>query len=201
MYNHHLKFRFLVIGLFLVICPTVMLYSQNDDVRVTYHQAPNTSVDSSSSPSYKNDKILEKIAVGGTLGLQIGGGVYFSISPDISYHFNKWVAVGIGGTYTLNYDNYFKKAYHMFGARAFVEGHFFNYLGLHVGYEALNFEEYLSSQLIRDRIWANNLMLGGGYYQRFGRASTYFYVLYNLTDRPEYFYNLTFKAGFNIFLK
>ena len=199
MHNHRLSFRFLIVGLFLIIFP-VILFGQTDDVKVTYHQAPNTSVDSSRSSGYKNDKILEKIAVGGTLGLWIGGGVYFSISPDISYHFNKWVSLGVGGTYNLDYNSFYKESNHMFGVRAFAESHLFNIVGVYVAYEAVNLKDYFS-QMVNDRIWANNLSLGGGFYQRHGRFAMYAYLLYNLSDREEYFNVVSVKAGFNIFLK
>ena len=175
-------------------------YSQNDDVSVTYHQAPQTKADTSKT-EYKKDNILEKIAIGGTLGLQFGGYTYIEASPDISYHFNKWLCVGVGGTYIFARDNYYKENSHVFGTRAFVEGHFFNYLGLHVAYQAINYDDF-RSQMVNDRIWSNNLSMGGGLYQRFGRASAYVYVLYNISNQ-EYnvLGNVLFKAGFNVFLR
>ncbi|MDR2406763.1 MAG: hypothetical protein LBE13_01415 [Bacteroidales bacterium] len=189
-----------IIGILLIAGSTFHSWAQNDDVTVTYHQAPNAVKDTSMF-SLKRDDILKKIAVGGTLGLQVGTYTYIELAPDVSYHFNKWVAVGVGGTYIFAYDNYYKQPSHIFGARVFTEGHFFNYLGLHVAYQALNYDDFRSK--IVTRIWSNNLSLGGGYYQRVDRFSLYFYLLYNISDQRDYnvYGNMLVKAGFNIFLK
>jgi hypothetical protein len=190
----------LLVGL-LLINGSLAVFGQTDDVKVTYHQAANAPADSSKLSGYKQDAVLEKIAVGGTFGLWIGGGVYFSISPDISYHFNQWVALGIGGTYNLDYNNYYRISNHMFGIRVFAESHLFNIVGVYVAYEAINLDNYIYSQKINDRIWANNLSFGGGFYQRIGRFSTYAYLLYNVCDKEAYMNDISIKAGFNFFLK
>jgi hypothetical protein len=197
MHNLLRKFGFLIIGLFF-LAPPITLLAQNDDVSVSYHQAPNTSVKAN---TYNQDLILEKIAVGGDLGLTFGSYTYFGIQPDISYHFNEWIAVGMGGTYAYRYYRDNKISEHLYGTRAFVEGHLFNVVGVHVVYEAMNLKDY-QSQMLNDRIWANNISLGGGYYQRTGRFSVYFYCLYYVqSDRPEYFRDYYFKTGFHYFLK
>ncbi len=178
----------------------IHIFAQNDDVSVTYHQAP-SAIKDSSKLSFKRDDILKKIAIGGTLGVQIGTYTYIELSPDISYHFNKWVSAGVGGTYIFANNSFYKESSHVFGVRAFAEGHLFNYIGLHVAYQALNYDDYRSSPIVK-RMWSNNLSLGGGYYQRIDRFSVYLFVLYNISNE-EYniFGNLLFKAGFNIFLK
>jgi hypothetical protein len=188
-----------IIGIILILGCGTHSWAQNDDVSITYHQAPNV-IEDTLKPFLKRDNILEKIAVGGTLGVQIGTYTYIELSPDVSYHFNKWVSVGVGGTYIFAHDNYIKESSHIYGARVFTEGHFFNYVGLHVAYQALNYDDFRST--IVKRIWSNNLSLGGGYYQRVDRFSLYFYLLYNISNQ-EYnvFGDLLFKVGFNVFLK
>jgi hypothetical protein len=189
-----------IIGIILIVGFGSHLYAQNDDVSITYHQAPDAVKDSSFFSS-KRDDILQKIAVGGTLGVQVGTYTYIELSPDVSYHFNKWVAVGVGGTYIFAHDSHNKSSSHVYGARVFAEGHFFNYIGLHVAYQALNYDDFRNQ--ITQRIWSNNLSMGGGYYQRIDRFSLYFYLLYNISDRRDYnvFGDLLVKVGFNIFLK
>ncbi|MDR1180828.1 MAG: hypothetical protein LBL13_02465 [Bacteroidales bacterium] len=189
-----------IIGIILIGGFSFHLSAQNDDVSVTYHQAPNAVKDSSFFSSKRND-ILQKIAIGGTLGIQVGTYTYIELSPDVSYHFNKWVAVGVGGTYIFGHDGHNKSSSHVYGARVFAEGHFFNYIGLHVAYQALNYDDF--RQQISQRIWSNNLSMGGGYYQRIDRFSLYFFLLYNISDRRDYnvFGDLLVKVGFNIFLK
>jgi hypothetical protein len=193
------SYRTVSIGIILILVLCSHSWAQ-DDVTVTYHQAPNAVKDSSIF-SVSRDEILEKIAVGGTLGIQLGTYTYIELSPDVSYHFNKWVSVGAGGTYIFAHDNYYKQASHIVGPRVFTEGHFFNYLGLYVGYQALNYDDFRTH--ITTRIWSNNLSMGGGYYQRVERFSLYFYLLYNISNRDDYniYGNMLVKAGFNIFLK
>ena len=194
------KAVFIIISLFLGL--NISLFAQNDDVTVTYHQAPDVvGKDSSRFSPEKRDEILRKIAVGGTLALSVSTYTYIELSPDISYHFNEWVAVGVGGTYIFAYDNYYKESFHVFGARAFVEGHFFNYIGLHAAYQALNFED--PRPKFDGRIWSNNLSMGGGYYRRAERFSMYAFILYNTSNREGYniYGNVLFKIGFNVFLK
>ena len=193
--------RFLIISI-LFLGFNSSLFAQNDDVSITYHQAPDVVKDTV-KPLYKNDKILQKIAIGGWLGLQFGTYTYIDLSPDISYHFNKYFAVGVGGAYIFFYDNYLKESSHVFGARVFAEGHFFNIIGLHLAYQAFNYDDFRSPPPFLDRIWSNNLSMGGGYYRRYDRISAYAFILYNISNREDYniYGNLLFKAGFNVFLK
>jgi hypothetical protein len=186
---------------FLLFCFNVSLRAQNDDVSITYHQAPDVVKDTF-QPTH-NDDILKKIAVGGMLSLQLGTYTYIELAPDVSYHFNEWVAVGVGGTYIYTYDSYFKESAHVFGARTFVEGHFFNYVGLHVAYQALNFDDFNpKNRGLNGRVWSNNVSMGGGYYRRINRFSVYAFILYNISNREYNVYgNLLFRVGFNVFLK
>jgi hypothetical protein len=190
----------IVICIGLFFCFNVSLLAQNDDVSITYHQAPDVVKDTFQSA--QRNEILQKIAVGGMLALQVGTLTYIELSPDVSYHFNKWIAVGVGGTYIFANNSYIKESSHIFGARAFVEGHFFNYIGLHTAYQALNFVDPRPNTL-NHRIWSNNLSVGGGYYRRIDRFSTYVFILYNISNRDDHnvYGNVLFKFGFNVFLR
>ena len=184
---------------FLSFCLNISLHAQNDDVSITYHQAPDVVKDTVKRAN--NDEILQKIAIGGMFALQINRVIYIELAPDVSYHFNEWVAVGVGGTYIFAYDNDYKESAHVFGARTFVEGHFFNYIGLHLSYQALNFDDF-NPQSLGGRVWSNNISMGGGYYRRSERFSLYAFLLYNVSDRKYNVYgNLLFRVGFNVFLK
>ena len=190
----------------IVICTlffslNASLLAQNDDVSITYHQAPDVVKDTSKSVLLNHD-VLQKIAIGGMLALQIGTYTYVELSPDISYHFNKWVAVGVGGTYIFAHDSYYQLSSHVFGARIFAEGHFLNWIGLHAAYQALNFDD-MRPQTLEHRIWSNNLSFGGGFYQRYDRVSAYVFVLYNTSNREGHniYGNVLFKFGFNVFLR
>ena len=195
----------LIITAILLFACTISVFGQGkDDINVNYHRVPGTMADSSRTQKTKNTDYLDKISIGGTLGAQFGTYTWVEISPDIAYHFNEWTCVGVGGTYILYYDNYNKIDYHVGGARVFAEAHFLQYLGVHAAYQALNYELFSNTSIKRERIWSNNLLLGGGYYQRSSRVAMYFYALYNISNRPpeqNIYGNLLFKAGFSIFLR
>ena len=191
--------KHLVLIIFLGI--NFVAWGQHDDI--TYHQAPNAAKNNPPKKTERKD-YLERISIGGMGGLQVGPATYVEIEPNAAYHFNKFVCVGVGGSYMFFHDNYSKFSSHVFGANAFAEGHFFNYLGLHAAYQAVNYDNFISS-IAQPRIWSNHILLGGGYYQRAGRTAFYFYVLYNLSDRPLdetiYASPLLFKMGVSFFLK
>ena len=173
---------------------------QNNDI--TYHQAPNTTKSTPKKAEKKN--FLEHISIGGTGGLQVGTATYIELSPNVSYHFNKFFSAGVGGSYYFFHDSRNKYSSHVFGPRVFAEAHFFNYLGLHASYQAINYES-LTPTIANPRIWSHHITAGGGYYQRAGRVALYFYVLYNWSDRPlsETIYRspIVLKTGFSVFLK
>jgi hypothetical protein len=190
----------LLFALFFSI--NLVVFGQNDDI--TYHQAPNTA---KNEPKKKaNTEYLERISIGGTGGLQIGNFTYIELSPNAAYHFNNMFCAGIGGTYIFYQEKFYSYTYtdHIYGPRAFAEGHFFNFLGLHAAYQGLNYKRALPT-IEKPRIWSNNLCVGGGYYQRTGRFAMYVYLLWNFSDRsPEeniYKNPLLFKAGFDFFLR
>jgi len=192
--------KHLIVIIFLGI--NVFAWGQNDDI--TYHQAPNAEKNEPKKTA--NRDYLERISVGGTGGLQIGSATYIELSPNIAYHFNDFVCLGAGGTYIFFQQKYQNYTYtdHVYGPEVFAESHFLNFLGVRVAYQALNYK-IETSAIEFPRIWSNNLNFGGGYYQRAGRVSVYFYVLYNLSDRPQeeniYKFPFLVKAGFSIFLK
>ena len=186
----------------LFLSTATVVWGQDKDI--IYHQAPNAATAKDNPKKAGQKDYLEHISVGGTGGLQVGYATCIAVSPHAAYHFNEYVCVGIGGSYVFYYDKYSNYSTHVFGASTFAEAHFFRYLGVHAAYEALNYENFVST-IAKPRIWSNHLCLGGGYYQRAGRVAFYCYALYNLSDRPlkETIYSspLLFKMGFAFFLK
>jgi hypothetical protein len=168
---------------------------------INYHQAPNTA--KTETKKTINKDFLEKISVGGTGGFSFGQIISVEVAPHVAYHFNQNFCVGVGGSYLFFKDRIDNYSTHVFGATVFAEAHFLKYLGVHAAYQALNYDNPVHS-LENERIWSNNLSMGGGYYQRVGRTIVYFYVLYNLSDRPsrENIYgNPLFKMGISYLLK
>ena len=179
--------------LFFLFSLNILVLGQD----ITYHQAPNTT--QNNTKKSKNDDILKRISVGGSGGLSIGQITAIGIFPHAAYHFNDFVCVGIGGSYSFYNNNYYKYTDHIFGIKVFTEAHFLRFLGVHAAYQALNYKNPVPS-IEKDRIWSNNLSLGGGYYQKMGRVAMYFYVLYNWSDRPPK-ENILYELGFSYFLK
>jgi len=183
----------------LIFSINMHAFGQED---ITYHKAPNTEKNEPQKTEQKN--YLEHISVGGTAGVQFGYRTFFiEVSPHAAYHFNDYFSAGVGGSYLYFNDKSQNYSTHVFGPKVFAEAHFLKYLGVHAAYQAFNYEVWLSP-FEKQRIWSNNICVGGGYYQRVGRLVTYFYALYNFTDRPEnniYSSPLFFNAGFSFFLK
>jgi len=202
IHHHKLLVRKRAIAVFLCFLFFLNTLAWGQDKDITYHQAPNTT--QNAAKKNKNEDYLKRISVGGTGAFSIGGyTTYIEISPNVAYHFNKIVCVGVGGSYTFFNDNYSNYTNHIFGTKLFAEAHFLNFLGAQAAYRALNYRNPIPS-IEKDRIWSNNLCLGGGYYQRAGRVSVYFFVLYNWSDRPpkeNIFSPVLFEGGFSVFLK
>lgn len=192
--------------IYMSMCSTVQ--AQNDGVQVQYYHADRTdtlNVETASdiAQQQRKNEILRKIGVGGTLGLQVGSYTNVELSPEISYHFNDWVCLGVGGTYMFSHYKSYSQAYnsHVFGARGFVEAHFFNYVALHVEYEWLNYEEYGNTA---ERTYSHNILMGGGFYQRAGRMAYYVLLFYNLSNKAypdNILSDFVTKAGLVVFLK
>ena len=185
--------------LILFLSLNILSFGQEKD-DITYHQAPNTVA--KENKKSKNIDYLERISVGGTGGLQVGDFTYIELSPSVAYHFNDYFCVGVGGTYIFYQDNYINYTDHIYGPRAFAEGHFFNFVGIHAAYQGLSYKSLIFDG---QRTWSNNLCVGGGFYQKTGRISYYLFLLWNFSDRPpeENFYSssLLFNVGFAVFLK
>lgn len=196
-----------------IACMLICMYlcsvhAQNDGVQVQYYHADGAdSTFTETAPDLASQQkkyaIMSKIGVGGTLGLQVGSFTNLELSPDVSYHFNDWVCLGVGGTYMFSHYKTGTQAYnsHVFGARGFVEAHFFNYVALHVEYQWLNYEEYGNSE---ERTYSHNILMGGGFYQKSGRVAYYILLFYNLSNKAypdNILSSFVTKAGFIVFLK
>lgn len=178
-------------------------YAQSDDV--SYYKAPITK----DTSKLRNYEWVRNLSIGGNFGLQIGAyTTYIQISPHISYHFTDWLATGVGLSYIfINYrDNQvLPVSSHFFGGSVFAEAYFLKYLCAHVEYQPINYEEdWWRSLPDSKRLWSNNLMIGGGYYQKpSDKYALYLLFLYNFTDKPsqDILGNPVLKAGFSIWLK
>lgn len=197
-----MKRKIVLLSIFLIAGMIDMVNAQSDDVN--YYSAP---IKKDTSKMF-NDDWLYNVSAGGNFGLQLGTYTFIECSPHLAYHVTDWFAAGIGGTYMFyRVQNSISSvnSTHIFGGSVFAEAYFLKFLGAHVEYQFINYDNFwIQSVLEPSRLWSNNLLLGGGYYQKMSeRSAIYLMILYNFTDRPEknVLFSPVMKAGFTIWLK
>ncbi len=192
---------------FLLFFTSFVVVAQNNDIEVKYHQQKDTSNADWKKKFDKNEKkdyFLTHTSVGGTAGVNIGTYVYLSISPEMTYHFNKWCGAGVGATYAFSTIMKTQQYSHVFGARVFFESYFFNYVALHLEYQWLNYNVYTNNIFDKSRMSSNNILLGGGFYNIRDRVAYYALLLYVISDKKypnNILGELEPRIGITIFLK
>jgi hypothetical protein len=157
----------------------------------------------------------ERLVFGGDIGLSFGTITYIKLAPVVGYRLTDRLTAGLGPIYI--YENY--KYSHLetstYGGKAIASftvirgsdlGGNFN-LGnvmLHVENEVVNVEPlyYYSNNsyyAFGNRIWIDNLLLGGGISQQIsGRFAISVFILWDVTqNRYSPYSNPIFKFGFN----
>lgn len=146
------------------------------------------------------ENFLDKVFVGGNMGLQFGTVTFIDVSPLVGYRINDQLSVGVGATY--QYYHYKDKVYdletNVYGGRIFGRYFFTDYLFAHGEYEYLNLEAF--DFFPRRRVDVGSLLGGVGYFQRFGRNSGLVaMILYNFTESVYTPYsNPIIRVGINI---
>jgi len=142
--------------------------------------------------------ILERMFVGGNVGLQFGEVTYAEFSPIVGYKFNDKIAAGIGGIYQYYHfhNPYYDLETNVYGGRVFGRYNFTDYLFGHLEYEYLNLEAF---DFKRRRVDVGSLLAGGGYVQRISdHSGIVAMVLYNFTESTytPYASPIIFRIGF-----
>lgn len=195
-----MKIKSFILVLLMLIMGGNLIKAQTDEV--TYHTAP---IQKDTSKIRDNDW-LRYMSVGGNFGLQVGTYTHIEASPHIAYHPKDWFSVGLGATYMFFRTKYSPNEIyntHIIGGSVFTEAYFLRIACVHLEYQLLNFDDRNPKAGDPMRIWSNNFMLGGGFYQKTNqRSAFYLLLLYNITDKPEknILSNPVFKAGFTIWL-
>ncbi len=154
----------------------------------------------------ENKRVERPYFTGGNFGLQFGSVTAIDVSPILGYRITENIAVGIGATY-----QYFKDARYVpaistdiYGGRLFARYYFFEKFFLHAEYEIINYEKISiipgTNNMLNERLWENNLFLGGGYRQLIGDfSSMHISVLWNFNQGPySPFSNPQIRIGFDI---
>jgi hypothetical protein len=139
---------------------------------------------------------MDKVFVGGNLGLQFGTITFADISPLVGYRFTDKISAGVGATYQYYHykDRYYDFETNVYGGRVFGRYNFTDYLFGHVEYEYLNLEAF---DFNRRRVDVGSLLAGGGYYQQISdNAGVVAMMLFNFTESAYTPYsNPIFRIG------
>jgi len=139
-------------------------------------------------------RFIDKLFVGGGLGLQFGSLTLIDITPMVGYRVTEKFETGIGLTYKYyKYNDYYGLGIdlksNIIGGSIFARYHIIENLFAHIEYESLRYryDEYYGSigaLTSENRIaYINSFFIGGGYRQRISQSS-YFYImaLWNLNE-------------------
>jgi hypothetical protein len=158
-------------------------------------------------------KLSERLVFGGDLGLSFGTITYIKIAPIVGYRLTDRLAAGLGPIYIYEkYKNYNLES-STYGGKALASfivikgsdtgGSFglgnivFHVENELINVEALYYDPY-GYYYLGDRLWIDNLLLGGGLTQSMGgRFGVSVYILWDVTQN-EYspYSNPVIKFGF-----
>jgi hypothetical protein len=150
----------------------------------------------------------QRIVFGADFGLSFGTYTYIKLAPTVGYRLSNRFTAGLGPIYIYARDKYFDIESSIYGGKTYVS--FTIYQGtqkenrfgigdvmLHAENEVVNVEKFSNN----DRLWIDNLLLGGGLYQTLGgRLGVSIFVLWDITQNfysPYYRQNPVFKFGLN----
>lgn len=182
---------------------TQLFFSQNDS---TYFQLPDSQKKEKQNRS-KSKEWLDRISIGGNFALFASTNASFvDISPLIGYRLSEKVLIGVGPVYTYYSSNQYGSRYSfsMYGFRTLGRVYFLQNLFFQTGWDLLNRSIYVIkfNTLQRDRVWVQNVWLGGGVrYSVGGNAYMFTSILYNLNENeyspyPNPYLQIGFVTGF-----
>lgn len=144
---------------------------------------------------------MDKVGVGGNVGLRFGDITYVEVSPIAGYRVSSFLMPGVGVSYRYiryRYYNYGNYENNVFGGsiwlRAYVAPMIFGY----AEYEVINGEwDPLWQPGTRSNI--TTTFVGGGYSQEVGGSSSYILVLFATgQDGDSIYWNPVIRVGFMI---
>jgi hypothetical protein len=191
-----MKINFVFLTLLLCIC--LITGQAQDEVRVP--TTPTTSINNKTEPK-EFDTFRDRIYIGGNVGASFGSTTYINIQPLIGCKITKKLSVGVGGTYNYQSQSYggSRYVYTIYGANAFARYMILDYLFVQAGWDKLSVKSF-NNPLITERLWVDNLLIGGGYRQPFSDKGAFVAaIFYNVNQGPNSPYqNPIIQIGFNI---
>lgn len=143
----------------------------------------------------------DRLYFGGNFGMQFGTVSLIDFSPLVGVMITPRLSSGIGATYQyFNDKRYIGGETSSYGGRLFTRYNILPNIFAHAEYESINFDNYNIFTDQFQRIWANSLFLGGGYFAPFGpRGGANFTFLYNVLHdnlRSPYGEPYVIRVGF-----
>lgn len=147
------------------------------------------------------DSIKKRIYFGGNVGAAFGTTTYINVQPLVGFKITPKLSVGAGFTY-----NYFSQRYagtryvsYVYGSNVFARYLILPNLFAQVGWDKLSVPDY-TSNINGARRWVDNVLVGGGYRQKFSEnASAVVAIFYNVNQSIYSPYvNPIMQVGFNI---
>ena len=187
-----MKQLFFIITILFCICNI----NAQDEVK-----KPTTPTTTNSVTPNNFNSLKERIYIGGNVGASFGTTTYISIQPLLGFKITPKISAGAGFTY-----NYFSQQYAgtryvstVYGANAFARYMILQNLFAQVGWDRLSVPNYYSPKL-HARAWVDNLLIGGGYRQRFSEKGSFVAaIFYNINETPLTPYpNPIIQIGFNV---
>ncbi len=187
--------RILLITFLIMVFVPKHVYSQDED--------------------FKNLKFKDRLFFGGNFWLSFGNSSYVNISPIVGYRITPRLSGGVGPIYIYEKSTYFRYETSTYGGKTFFSYDLFRNLAqyiridigdiiLHAENEVVNTEIFKQDYLgyfysTGNRIWIDNLLLGGGISQHLGkRASVNIFILWDVTHNIYSNYsNPILRFGFN----
>jgi hypothetical protein len=178
-------------------------------VSLALHSQVEESVAPDKEGQKEKSKLSERLTFGGEIGLSFGSITYIKLAPIVGYYLTDRLVAGVGPIYIYEKYKYYNYETSMYGGKVFTSftiikgsagggGFGLGNIQLHVENEVLNVEKY---DFENERIWIDNLLLGGGLFQPFGgRGGISIFILFDVTQNrysPYYSNNPVFKFGFN----
>jgi hypothetical protein len=142
----------------------------------------------------------DRLFFGGNVGLSLGDITYIELSPLVGYSITNRASVGLGVTYQYLEFRRTGVSSSVYGGRLFSRYALLPNVFANAEYEALNLEFLRPSDAKVLRAWVPAFLVGGGYFQRFGRrGGATLMILYNLLHDPirsPYPSEVILRAGF-----
>jgi len=130
---------------------------------------------------------LEKLYVGGMLGLQFGTLTNIDLSSYVGYYIMHPFSVGLGASYQYHKNSLSGFELNIYGGRAFSRVDLFDFAFLHAEFEVLTYKTDMHSPIRQvENIINDNLLVGVGYkqltYPGESISGMYIMLLFNLNE-------------------